>query len=307
MTIIICTYNRAELLADCLESLTEQTGAEADWSVLVVDNNSPDDTATVAESFRGRLPGLRIVTETQQGLSFARNRGFREATTDWVVYLDDDAKAAPDFVARAHWMMEHTDYPFFGGVFLPWYRYGRPHWYRDAYGSNKLKHSAVTTLRGDEYASGGIMAIRRDLLERYNGFHTGIGMAGGKVGYAEETELQERIRRDGYQVGYDPDWIIYHVVAPYKLNVDWFFKSAFALGRDKVQSGMTASSGPAILAIALAGLGLTTVDLIRNSFKLALRKDYYIENWLIDTFRKAAKRVGMIYTGLLHLAAERRD
>ncbi|MDZ4679295.1 MAG: glycosyltransferase family A protein, partial [Saprospiraceae bacterium] len=160
LSIIICTYNRSELLASCLESLTTQNVSAHNFEVVVVNNNSSDDTTAVALGFAGKFPHFIAVDEPRQGLSHARNKGIEVAKNEWVVYLDDDAKAAPDFVARANWMIRQGRYKVFGGIFLPWYKYGRPVWFKDAYASNK-KYSKICTLHGDDYACGGIMAFEK--------------------------------------------------------------------------------------------------------------------------------------------------
>ena len=300
ISVVVCTYNRSDLLAMCLESLMQQTAPTGDFEVLVVDNNSTDATAEVVQDYQKKreIP-LRYCLETQVGLSFARNTGYREARAPWIAYIDDDAKARPDFVTRALWMTENTDYPFFGGLDLPWYPFGKPAWYQDRYASTRYRHKGIATLIGDEHAFGCVMVMRRDILERFGGFNTGIGMRGKDVGYNEETELQNRLRAAGLRIGYDPQLVIDHAVAPHKLRIDWFFQAAFAHGRDKVRSGMTSASPINLFLIAVTGLTLTFVDLLKNSLKLLILKNYYLENWLIDTFRKTAKRVGMVYTGLL--------
>ncbi len=301
ISIVVCTYNRCDLLALCLEALTQQKAAPGLFEVLVVDNNSTDATAEVVKSFREKSEiDLRYCLETQVGLSFARNTGFREAKAPWIAYIDDDAKARPDFVERALWMTENTDYPFFGGLDVPWYPFGKPAWYKDRYASTRYRHKDIATLTGDEHAFGCVMVMRKDILEQFNGFNTGIGMRGKEVGYNEETELQNRLRAQGLRIGYDPHLVIDHAVAPHKLKIDWFFQAAFAHGRDKIRSGMTSSAPFNLFLIAFTGLALTFFDLLKNSVKLLVVKNYFLENWLIDTFRKAAKRVGMVYTGLFN-------
>ncbi len=297
VSIIICTYNRSELLVSCLQSLVDQNVPASEFEVIVVNNNSTDDTAAVANGFADKFPRFLLVDETRQGLSHARNKGLEVAHHEWVIYLDDDAKAAPDFVARAQWMMAQGKYRVFGGIFLPWYKYGRPVWFKDHYASNK-KYTTIRTLHGDDYACGGIMAFDKKLLVQYGGFDPNLGMIGGRLAYGEETEVQFRMRRDGIAIGYDPDWIIYHLVAAYKLNVAWFFKASFAWGRDRIIVYKDRTNWAYLLLILLTAFGLSFVSVLYYTPKLWFTKDYYIENWLIDVFRKFAKRIGTIYTAL---------
>ena len=88
---VICTYNRADLLAGAIESLLEQTLNPAHREIIVVDNASTDGTRAVVEQFAP--DGVRYVLETRQGLGYARNRGWQEARGEFVAYIDDDARA----------------------------------------------------------------------------------------------------------------------------------------------------------------------------------------------------------------------
>ena len=299
LSILICTYNRADILAECLQSLTKQTAPPQDFEVLVINNNSTDHTQQTAESFIGKVPNLCVIVETQQGLSYARNRGYAEARADWVLYLDDDALASENLAERAIWTIENYDYQMFGGVALPWYKYPKPDWYKDQYvATNELPYDTVSKIHGNQYAIGCIMVIKKSLFEQYGGFDVRLGMTGKTIAYNEEIELQQRFRKHGIAIAHDPELIIHHLVAPYKLTVDWFFKSAFALGRDNVDAKNVRKHPLNLLLISLVAFGQMLVHLLIYTPRL-LSKNYHVENWLIDVFKKVAKRVGTVYTALL--------
>lgn len=92
LSIIVCTCNRAAFLQRCLDALIAQSVPETAYEVLVVDNNSTDETASVVARMLPRHPHLRYVREEHQGLSYARNRGMRETASPWVAYVDDDGR-----------------------------------------------------------------------------------------------------------------------------------------------------------------------------------------------------------------------
>jgi len=261
--------------------------------VLVINNNSTDNTNEVAAEFSSKIERLRIVTEINQGLSHARNRGYLEAKAEWVCYLDDDAKAHADLVRESLKAIDENSYSCFGGVYLPWYKFGQPKWFKDIYGSNKKPFTSATVLKGDSHLSGGVFYAKRELLKEINGFSTELGMSGNKVAYGEETDVQLRIRAKGFKTVYIPQIKIDHLVPEYKLNVDWFLKSAEALGRDQVKMGMIKSNPFSYLTQALIMVCLTAVDVIRHTWKL-LTPNYYLENWKIDVLRKAYKRKGVL-------------
>jgi len=298
ISIIICTYNRADILDHCLQSLCNQTAPNSAFEVLVINNNSTDHTSDIAKKYIAKQGNFKLIIEKEQGLSHARNRGYKETKADWIIYLDDDAKARPNLVERAIWVTENNDLDCFGGLYLPWYKFGQPIWFKDKYASNKMKYSKLSEIKNHQHISGGIMAFKSDILQKYNGFSTDLGMNGNKVAYGEETELQLRMRNDGIKIYYDPELIIDHLVPEYKLNLSWFFISAFALGRDQIEMGIEKDSYFNLLTTFIIGLGLTFLSLLYYTPKL-LKKDYYIQNWMLDVFKKAAKRIGVLYTALI--------
>ena len=104
LSLIVATYNRAEQLLTTLWSVAAQTAPAAEWECVVVDNNSTDDTAARFEEFLSAHPGLplRRVSETRQGLSWARNRGIAETTGDIVAIIDDGATVKRFFREADH-------------------------------------------------------------------------------------------------------------------------------------------------------------------------------------------------------------
>ena len=78
---IVCTYNRSELLGDALRTLCHQSLDASEYEVVIVDNNSTDNTPEIVEEFCRRFPNVRSCFEPQLGLSQARNRGWQAAHT----------------------------------------------------------------------------------------------------------------------------------------------------------------------------------------------------------------------------------
>jgi len=101
VNVVICTYNRAELLRLALEALSLQTALhDGSWNVLVVDNNCTDNTREVVASHTGQLPSLRVVGEERQGLTEARQRGFWATSAPWVAFVDDDCVVEPNWMSN---------------------------------------------------------------------------------------------------------------------------------------------------------------------------------------------------------------
>jgi glucosyl-dolichyl phosphate glucuronosyltransferase len=296
ISIIVCTYNRSEILKESLHSLVDQTVDKALYEVIVVNNNSSDSTQDVAEKFSALHTNFRVVIEKQQGLSHARNRGYKEALTHWVAYIDDDARAFNNWVERILYVIRNFDFDCFGGVYLPWYKYGRPKWFLDRYGSNQNKIAAIGELPNDLYMDGGNCVFKKSLLEQFNGFASNLGMTGKKIAYGEETLLQNRIRKENYKIGFDPELLIEHAVVKKKLNVFWFIKSAYANGRDSWDTFEVVPSPPIILNHLFQAVWFFLFMLKANSLKL-LKPNYYLQNMIIDSFSPLSYAIGAAVNG----------
>ncbi len=111
-TVIIITLNRPALLAEALASLLPQTRPPGE--ILVVDNGPSEDTAAVVESFLSRLPVVYL-QERHRGYGPARNCGLRRARGRILLFLDDDCRAAPDWIERLVGPIEAGEADIAGG------------------------------------------------------------------------------------------------------------------------------------------------------------------------------------------------
>ena len=116
-TVIICTYNRSHNLPNCIDYLARQQGAESfEWEVLIVDNNSSDNTRQVVEELARKSPlRLRYAFEPQQGLNYARNRGIEESDSRYFCYVDDDILVDSNWLAALYQALDTNDADAVGG------------------------------------------------------------------------------------------------------------------------------------------------------------------------------------------------
>src|SRR5262245_33113158 len=118
---VICTHNRAGFLRRALESLREQSLPPEVFEVLVIDNASADETEEVTRSMMAQMPNLRYLKEERLGLSWARNTGMQASRTNYIAYLDDDARADRDWLANLLRLFEASNPACIGGrVWLDW-------------------------------------------------------------------------------------------------------------------------------------------------------------------------------------------
>ena len=232
ISVVICTYNRAALLTDALETLCNQTLSTSKYEVIVVDNNSTDNTRQVVSKFRHSLTNLRYCFEPNQGLSHARNRGWRVAKGDYVAYTDDDCKLPEQWLEVAKKVIEQISADVFGGPYFAFYNTPKPIWFKDSYASRD--HGKESRVLGtDEYLDGTNIFFRRSLLKEMGGFNPDLGMSGQMISYGEETALLRQIRRKmPHQIiYYDPHLYVYHLVMAEKMSIARNVRQRLAGGR----------------------------------------------------------------------------
>jgi len=136
-SVIVCTYNRADLLQVCLSTIVLLDYPENRFEILIIDNNSNDNTRRVSQLFYDRHLNTRYFFEAEQGLSHARNRGVCEAKGRYLAYIDDECKVGKDWLKNAENVIETTGARIFGGPYKPWYEAIKPLWFKDEYGTKK--------------------------------------------------------------------------------------------------------------------------------------------------------------------------
>lgn len=295
ITVVVCTYNRANTLFYALKSLAKQNADETLYEVLVVNNNSTDHTEEVARLFTLKFCNFRMVTEYLQGLSHARNRGYEEAKADWVAYIDDDARAMEDYVERILADIEKYDFDCFGGVYLPIYLFDKPKWFRDEYASSSGKTVGFGVLTHG-FLDGSVFCIKKSILSMVGGFSTLLGMKGKMIGYGEETNLQIKLRQKGYVIGFDPELRISHIVDEKKLFVSWFLKSSYNLGKSQWIINNEQSNISKLGRIFGSILYYGFINPIIISKRL-MNKNYYFENYLIETLAPLSAELGKFIEG----------
>jgi len=234
LSVIVPTYNRSNLLSNSLQSLVNQTLDKSLYEIIVVNNNSTDDTQEIAEKFIKKEPNMRLVFERNQGVSNARNRGWREAHGDFVAYTDDDTKVASDWcdrILKAFRTVVPTPVAV-GGAIYPWYEIHPPDWFSDEFEIRSWGESAgfLEVPRAHNGFSGANMAFKRSILEQYGGFSLNYGIIGDEMRLGGDTELFTRIYKNCPFFWYDPDIKVSHWVPASTMSVSYRIKRAFKGG-----------------------------------------------------------------------------
>lgn len=241
VSVIICTYNRGADLRATLERLhAEPVGPGIAWELLVVDNNSSDDTPEVVASFADRLP-IRYLRESRQGKSYALNTGLAAATAPLLLMTDDDVDVTPGYI-RGH-VEAAQNYPkavFFGGRVQSRWVDEPPAWMRE---NLDWLRTMSTYERGDEpividdYRSlpiGANLGLRREVFEAGFHFSPQFGPSGDRLSSSarhggEESDYLERLLAKGYTGVYVPQSLVHHRERSYRLTrryVRFYYREA---------------------------------------------------------------------------------
>jgi glycosyltransferase involved in cell wall biosynthesis len=229
-SVVIPTYNRADDLRATLSSMAKLTARDP-WELLVVDNNSTDDTHAVVSAAAGAFPvPLHYVFEPEQGRSAALNAGIRRSTGRIVVTTDDDVRVAPDWLEQAGAALEALQCDYVGGKVLPMWGAARPAWIPDHGG----KQWAVIALldygpdpipfftRAHRVPLGVNMAFRREAFDRAGLWSNAVGRKKGTLLGQEVREWMFRARAAGLRGSYTPAMQVHHVIQSDRLNKRYF-------------------------------------------------------------------------------------
>jgi glycosyltransferase involved in cell wall biosynthesis len=260
VTLILCTYNRSASLSRALESVAaSELPAAVEWEVLVVDNNSTDETRAVVEGFCRQHPGrFRYLFESRQGLSQARNAGIREARGDILAFMDDDVTVEPSWLQVLTSSLRGVEWAGSGGRIFLERTFSPPRWLA-LDGPYSLAGVLGVFDRGDKPGEldwapyGSNMAFRRSMFEKYGGFRTDLGRCGDQLLNGEDTEFGRRLVQAKERLRYEPSAVVYHQVPENRVRKEYFLGWYFDFGRSLIREG---GRGPDIWGIPRPYFGI---------------------------------------------------
>lgn len=247
LSLIICTFNRADILKVTLPYILKlKIPEDLKVELIIIDNNSTDNTRLVSKEsifefeglFKGKLKG-KYFFEPIQGLSQARNRGYFESTGEYIVYIDDECVLPREWLIEAKKIIDQVKPAFLGGPFLGKYLPGSSSkWFKESFGdSHMLQYDLQNGAIKDRYLSGGNLFIRRDVFEKVGVFDTNLGMSGNTINYGEEHELQIRFIKvyPNELIWYDDSIFLWHLIRDEKMRLSYLMKDALIRGKSAAE------------------------------------------------------------------------
>ena len=226
-----------------LDSLAVSILSETiEWEVLVVNNNSSDETEAVVEGFSHRYPGrFRYLFEPQQGKSYALNAGIREARGNILAFVDDDVTVEPLWLQNLTSALHDSQWAGCGGRILPARGFVPPGWLALNGPCNLVGALCAYFDPGDVSGElkdppfGANMAFRKEMFARYGPFRTDLGpFPNNKIGF-EDTEFGRRLMAGGERLRYIPTAVVYHEVPEYRVRKEFLLTWWFDFGRGSVR------------------------------------------------------------------------
>ncbi len=236
-SVIICTYNRSVLLKESLRSVQAQDFLAGQFEIIVVDNNSTDDTRQVVMEFAASssVP-TKYIFEPQQGLSDARNAGIHQAEGEIIVFTDDDIEAEKSWLRELILAFDGHDVACAGGPIKPIWGIEKPEWLTERWQSY-LTISEFPSVqksgefKGPEYPWGANMAFRKEVFTTIGMFPSELGRTGACLLSNEEIILCRRIEERGKHIRFAPGAVIFHKIPAARLTKQWFYHRTYWQGR----------------------------------------------------------------------------
>jgi len=273
ISVVVCTYNRCSFLQRFLYSFNNLNVIdEIPWELIIVDNNSCDDTRAFVTRRQDYCTNLRYLFEGRQGKGYALNTGIDNARGNVIIFTDDDVALCDD------WLLEYNkafknqpQYHWFGGVVRPQWSNGEPRWLSDSPNRDYFKgyfvwYEIAPESRPyeprDTLPYGASMAIRKNVFKEVGKFREDIGVRGKIRGAGMDIDMIGRAQKHGFNGYYVNTAVCLHYVDERRLRIGSFYTYGVGRGVNHHKIEEVKKSGSIVRAIGQLIRGI--VQLIRG-------------------------------------------
>ncbi|WP_048717623.1 glycosyltransferase [Bacillus sp. 522_BSPC] len=270
LSIIICTYNRCELLMKTLMSINKLKAIDSnEIEVLVVDNNSNDNTKEIVSECKEILDyHLIYILEQNQGLSYARNTGIVRSQSSYIAFLDDDAIPSEDWAKIIIETFDNNpNIKSIGGPIEPNFEIDRPSWL-----SKDIEPLFTILNLGEKeipfpskrLPMGANMAFRKEVFKDIE-FPIHLGRKGDSLISGEESWVFSQIKDLGV-IYYCPKAKVKHFISKERLTKEWIKKRYINEGISKAMGATTTIEKIKLFSITITKLIVVNLlDIFNNN------------------------------------------
>ncbi|HMS32642.1 MAG TPA: glycosyltransferase [Ignavibacteria bacterium] len=212
ISVIITTFNRAKIIPMCMDSLISQNFPKTDYEIIIVNNNSSDNTEEVIEDYIEKYPDINIKYYfiPKPGQVYARQIGILASQNEILSFTDDDGILSPDWLREILNVFElNKDVAGVAGKIKIKWDETPPEWiyeYENYLG--KLDYGDDIKYEVGLYMNAGNLSIKKDILIEVGGFNP--EMIGDWLMGDGETGLWIKLKKRGYLIGWAPKALMEH-------------------------------------------------------------------------------------------------
>lgn len=298
ISVIICTFNRLDYLKKALNSLLKQSYDNSKFEVIIVDNNSSDNTQSYVKNLIRRLhrmPAVKYIFEKKSGAGTARNTGVLRSEGRLVAFLDDDSIADTDWLKNGNDLFRQNLFRLYavGGIIKPVFETAKPEWFKENY-EGYSKGDKDRYLHRWESFSCSNMIFQKEIIIRFGGFDTKIDIKNKFLSVGEETAIFERIWHTevkNQMFYYSPSLLVYHHVPDFKTNMNYRLKRSFISGQSLYLRKTRYIGAEKYLSVIRFVIGVGFYFLL---FPVLLIRELNIRRAIFESLNPAAYAIGYL-------------
>jgi lipopolysaccharide/colanic/teichoic acid biosynthesis glycosyltransferase/GT2 family glycosyltransferase len=258
ISVVIPTHNSQGIISGCLQALEQQTLKRDTYEIIVVDDESTDNTPNIIKTF----PGVRLIIIPHGGPSVARNAGAKAAWGELIVFTDADCFPVPDWLDEITAPFQDSQIIGVKGVYRTKQKSIVSRFVQLEYQS---KYARMAHMRYIDFIDTYSAAYRREVFLANGGFDNSF-----TVPSVEDQELSFRLAQKGYRMVFAPNAAVYH---RHDRNLQEYWKRKFGIGYWKAfllrwlpQKTFSDSHTPLSQHLQIAFLGMALVSILVSFF-----------------------------------------
>jgi glycosyltransferase involved in cell wall biosynthesis len=249
LSVIVCTYNREKYIGQCLAHLANQSADKSLYEVIIVNNNSTDNSESIIYDTIRNHPEIRFTyfIEMNQGHTYSRNRGIAESSGKIIAFIDDDAFVAANYCqSLITYFKSNSSVSAIGGKIIPVYKESEPKWiskYLLPLVASLDLGDKERNLKGTKFPIGANMAFRKSIFNKYGVFDINLGRRADELEGGDEKEMFLRLKKGRELVRYVPEASVEHIIPPHRLKESYIKGLAIGVGTSEKKRISTQGAG----------------------------------------------------------------